>query len=383
LNPDASQAWFNRGLLLFSQENYDEALSCYDKALTINPNYYEAINNKGLVLKHKKRYVESIELFDFAIRIHPNRYDSHSNRANVLYEMKEYQSAIIQCNKALSLKPNFYEPYNNRGLIFIGLGQHNEAIKDFDIALSLDQNNHEVWNNRGFALHLQNRNFEAIDNYNHSISLKPDYYDALWNKSLALLVEGDYEEGLPLYENRFKSKKISTRLGVIKKFNAPLWLGQSSLKNKSIFLYGEQGLGDFIQFCRYVFLLANEGANVILEVPKPLINLLVNLKDICQIICEGDDLPSCDYHCPIMSLPLAFKTTLKSVPHISNYLRIDIDQAKHLSWQSKLKLCNKPLIGLAWSALRLISHKEPSANCAECKPDAECGSTRYFNPASG
>ena len=354
VNPDSPLAWFNRGLLLFSQKNYDEALSDYDKALAINPNYYEAINNKGLVLKHKKRYIEALEYFDLAIKIYPNRYDGHSNRTGLLYDIKEYQSALIECNKALSLKPNFYEPYNHRGLIFIGLGQHNEAIKNFDIALGLDPNNHEVWNNRGFALHQLNRNTESIEHYNKALSLKPDYYDALWNKSLAMLIEGNYEEGLPLYENRWKSEKVLMTIGGLKKFDAPLWLGQDSLKNKTILIYAEQGLGDYIQLCRYVHLLANEGANVILKVPKVLIKLLENLKNICQIFCEGDELPSFDYHCPIMSLPLAFKTTLKSIPHIPNYLNLEIDPEMILQWQTKLGFSKKPLVGLVWSGN--ISH---------------------------
>ena len=348
-NQDSFQAWLNKGLLFFSQNNYDVALSCYDKALTINPNYYEAINNKGLVLKHNKRYIESLHYFDHAIKLHPDRYDSQSNRASVLFDLKEYQLALIQCNKALNLKPNFYEPYNNRGLILIGLGQHDEAIKNFDIALGLEPNNHEVWNNRGFALHQLNRNTEAIESYNYAISFKPDYYDALWNKSLALLIEGNFEEGLPLYEYRWKSEKILNRIGGIRKFDEPLWLGQSPLKNKIIFIYGEQGLGDFIQFSRYVSLLIDQGANVILEVPKILIKLLENLENLCQIICEGDDLPSFDYHCPIMSLPLAFKTTLKSIPHKSNYLNLDIDHRMYMYWQDKLRFCKKPLVGLAWS----------------------------------
>jgi tetratricopeptide (TPR) repeat protein len=354
LNPDSPQAWFNRGLLLFSQKNYDEALSDYDKALAINPNYYEAINNKGLVLKHKKRYIEALEHFDLAIKVHPNRYDGHSNRTGLLYDIKEYQAALIQCNIALSLKPNFYEPYNHRGLIFIGLGQHNEAIKNFDIALGLDPNNHEIWNNRGFALHQLNRNAESIEHYNKALSLKLDYYDALWNKSLPLLIEGNYEEGLPLFENRWKSEKVLLNIGGLKKFEAPLWLGQDSLKNKTILIYAEQGLGDYIQLCRYVHLLANEGANVILKVPRVLIKLLENLKNICQVICEGDELPSFDYHCPIMSLPLAFKTTLKSIPHIPNYLNLDIDPGMILQWQTKLGFSKKPLVGLVWSGN--ISH---------------------------
>lgn len=354
LNPNLSQAWFNRGLVFFSQNDYDEALSNFEKALSFNPNYYEALNNKGLVLKHKKRYSKALELFELAIKNHPNRYDAHSNLTGLLYEVKEYHLAMIQCNIALSLKPNFYEPYNHRGLIYLGLNQHNEAIKNFDIALGFDPKNHEVWNNRGFTLHQLNRNIEAIDHFNKALSFKPDYHDALWNKSIALLIEGNYEEGLPLYESRWKSENVLMRIGGLRKFNAPLWLGHGSLKNKTIFIYSEQGLGDFIQLCRYIHLLDKEGANIILEVPNALIKLLENLKNICQIICQGDELPFYDYHCPILSLPLAFKTTLKSIPRIPNYLNLDINHQMIQQWDARLGFSKKHRIGLVWSGN--ISH---------------------------
>lgn len=349
LNQSSHQAWLNRGLLFFSQKNYDEALSCYSKALAISPKYYEAVNNIGLVLKHKKRYVESLQHFDLAIEIYPNRYDSHSNRANVLYDLREYELALAQSNIALNLKPNFWESYNNRGLIYIRLGRLEEAIQDFNTALGLAPNNYDIWNNKGYALHQLNKNGEAIECYDRTIGLKPDFYDALWNKSLALLVEGDFENGFALYENRWKSEKIELRIGGTRKFDAPLWLGQDSLNGKTLLVYGEQGLGDFIQFCRYVHLLVSQGATVVLETPKALFKLLGNLRNLCHIICDGDDLPFFDYHCPILSLPLAFKTTLATIPNIENYLNINPDLQQQMLWQSELRLSKKPLIGLVWS----------------------------------
>jgi ADP-heptose:LPS heptosyltransferase len=123
-----------------------------------------------------------------------------------------------------------------------------------------------------------------------------------------------------------------------------------SLEDKTIFVYGEQGLGDFIQFCRYVFCLKKQGANIILEVPKPLYRLLANLRSLCQIICEGDEIPqSFDYYCPILSLPLAFRSNLLSIPSINNALNISLDPAIRTFWQSKVMSNANPLIGLTWS----------------------------------
>ena len=119
------------------------------------------------------------------------------------------------------------------------------------------------------------------------------------------------------------------------------------LKEKTILLYAEQGLGDTIQFSRYVPLVAQLGAQVILEVQGPLVNLLKNLEGVGQILAKGDPLPAMDYQCPLLSLPLAFKTELDSIPALSQ--KIIGDSAKIIQWQTTLGVKTKPRVGLVWS----------------------------------
>jgi hypothetical protein len=126
-----------------------------------------------------------------------------------------------------------------------------------------------------------------------------------------------------------------------------LWLGKESLAGKTILLHGEQGFGDMLQFCRYSTLLAELGATVILEVPGALKSLLAGADGVAVCVGPTDAMPEFDYHCPLMSLPLAFNSTLNTVPAQVPYLRGNAE--KTLYWREKLGPRRKPRIGLVWS----------------------------------
>jgi hypothetical protein len=127
----------------------------------------------------------------------------------------------------------------------------------------------------------------------------------------------------------------------------PLWLGEEPLAGKTILLRGEQGFGDILQFCRYVIPLAQSGARVILEVPRPLVGLLADLEGVSHIVVAGSALPDFDYYCPLMSLPLAFSTRIDNVPCPNSYLAADA--AKVAEWRGRLGEHDVPRVGLVWS----------------------------------
>jgi hypothetical protein len=156
---------------------------------------------------------------------------------------------------------------------------------------------------------------------------------------------GNFEEGWREYEWRWRHEEISQISG-IRYFEQPLWLGKEPLKNKTILLYAEQGLGDTIQFCRYIPLVGALGAKVILEVPASLVHLLKNLDGVGQIVARDDKLPGFDYQCPLLSLPLAFKTTLDTIPLCP---QIITNKGKVALWKGLLGQKVKPRIGLVWS----------------------------------
>ena len=216
------------------------------------------------------------------------------------------------------------------------------------MAISLNPEYAEAWLNKGIALYELSKFDEATTHYNKALSFKSNYAEALWNKSLLLLLRGDFERGLPLYESRWEVEKVSEIAGK-RSFDKPTWLGQESIQGKTILLYSEQGLGDFIQFCRYISLVSDLGAKVILEVPHELYSLLKNMKGISQLVIQGDVLPSFDYQCPLLSLPLAFNTKLESIPSVEAYrsLRKSLDSCA--DWGLSLGPKKTIRVGLVWS----------------------------------
>jgi tetratricopeptide (TPR) repeat protein len=193
----------------------------------------------------------------------------------------------------------------------------------------------------------------AIECYDKAIALKPDFFSAYYNKSLLLLVSGYLEQGWPLYEFRLKSDTLNKR-----QFDIPekLWLGKEPLQGKTILLCHEQGLGDVIQFGRYAKLLSELGAKVILEVQPHLFNLLKNLEGVDELIASNqkdltlqnmDQYPPFDIYCPLMSLPLAFGTTLDTIPNKTPYLAANPE--KITAWEKRMGPKTKPRVGIVVS----------------------------------
>jgi hypothetical protein len=127
----------------------------------------------------------------------------------------------------------------------------------------------------------------------------------------------------------------------------PLWLGDISIADKTLLIHRQEGLGDYIQFIRYATLAEQTGVKIILEVPSSLFGITSSLEGRFILIEEGQPLPAFDYHCPVMSLPLAFKTTIDTIPAKTPYFYADQD--KQFSWRQRLSEKSKPRVGLVWS----------------------------------
>jgi len=301
-----------QGLATHQQGKLSEAKVIYEQILKIQPNNFSALELMGAMYAQTKNHLQAIEFLSKAIKINPQFAPCYNNRGIALKELKRLDEALASYDKAISIKPDYAEAYYNRG----------NALKELK---RLD---------------------EALASYDKAISIKPDYAEAYWNKSLALLLGGQFAQGWQEYEWRWKNEKLSSYKEK-RNFHQPLWLGAETLKDKTILLHAEQGLGDTIQFCRYIPLVAQLGAKIILEVQRPLVKLLKNLEGVSQIIAKGDMLPAFDYQCPLLSLPLAFKTELNTIPPAAK--NITSDNEKNSKWQTKLGEKTKPRIGLVWS----------------------------------
>ena len=346
LMPNNPVALSNLGNALKELDRFDEALTKFDLAIALNPLSISAIFNRGLVLIRAKKLDQALHSFNTVIKIDPNFIEAFHSRALVLRDLGSLTEAINSLNKAISLKPDYAQAYFERGAILVNLKQFDLAMESYDSAINLKANYFEAIHNRGFLFMEMGKLKLAIENFDKAISLQNTNPEAHKNKALALLANGQFEEGFELYEWRWRTANFG---GLARSSPGPLWLGSQSLSGKTILLQAEQGIGDVIQFCRYVQGISDLGAHVILEAPKKLVGLLKSLRGNYEVMSIDDALPHFDYRCPIMSLPRALKTTLHNIPLSQGYLKADQKRVSQV--QEELKLKNphsKKLCGISW-----------------------------------
>ena len=229
-----------------------------------------------------------------------------------------------------------------RGAALHELKRLDEALVSYDKALAINPKYADAYNNRGSALKELKRTDEALASYDKALAINPEYADAYFNKSVLLLLMGQYLEGWELYEWRLKKDKDDYPA-----FPKLAWRGQQDIQRKRLLIHAEQGLGDVIQFCRYVDQIKLLGAEVILEVPESLVSFVSTLTCPMTVVAKGTPLPEFDAYCPIMSLPYVFKTTLETIPSVTPYL--SSDARKVHKWKARLQDEHRLKVGLVWS----------------------------------
>jgi tetratricopeptide (TPR) repeat protein len=342
LQPDNAEAWSNRGAALRALRRHDEALASFDKAIALKPDYVDAQYNRGIALYDLKRYADAVASYDRAIALHPNHAEAWGNRGAALHELKSFDPAVASCDRAIAVRRAGAQAWGIRGGALRELGRYAEALASCDHALALRPDDAEAQHNRGLVLQDLRRHDEAVVSFDLAIALRPDYALAYLNLSAALLQMGRFERGWRMYEHR---EMVDTALGV-RSLPRPVWTGEQEIAGKTLFIYWEQGFGDTIQFCRYAKIAAARGAKVIMEVQGSLRTLLQSISPAIAVIPPDQAPDDFDYHCSLMSLPLAFQTTLASIPAEPRYLRAD-DSAKAV-WLSRLPARTKPRIGVTW-----------------------------------
>ena len=350
LKKDYAIAFSNLGNVLRELKRYEEAVSCFNQAIHLEPSYAEAFSNLGVVKCELECYEEAVACHERALQLIPNYAEAYTNLGITLEKLRKFEEALASHDKAIELRPHYADAFSNRGIVLTLMMRLEDAIASYEKAIELDPKHAEAFTNLGFALKQSMRFDRALQAYDRCIELKPDYPDAYWNKSLTLLLLGDFVNAWILYEWRWKRYELAK---FRRNFTKPVWLGLEEISNKKILLHAEQGLGDAIQFCRYAKMVKSKGAYVILKVPPPLINLLRGLDGVDHLLKADESLPDFDYHCPLLSLPLAFGTDLDSVPQPTPYL--SVEPLKLTAWRDRLGKTAKPRIGLVWSGN--VEHK--------------------------
>jgi hypothetical protein len=217
------------------------------------------------------------------------------------------------------------------------------ALKHYAQAFAEDRHSASAFNNYGNVLREIGEPEAAIPFLQRSIQLAPTATTPNFNLSVAYLLSGDYARGWPQYEHRWNFEHLS---GTLPKFSQPRWTGQD-LKDKTILVCQEQGLGDTIQFVRFIFSLHNSGARVILQVNNNLAPLFAGSPIVSQIIDVNDTPTDFDYWTPIMSIPGILGVTLQNLPHQLQYLAPHTDLVR--VWQERLGAKTRLRVGICWS----------------------------------
>ena len=343
INPNVPDVLINFANVLHALKRDAEALDCLGKALALRPGDLEALLYRGNALSAVERTEEAIPCFDAVLARNPARDDALLNRGTAFAKLGRHMQALADFDAVLALEPNHAEALYNRGTALLDLGRCSEALDTFDRMLAHAPKHAKAWNNRGRALQTLNRHDQAVASFEKAIGIDKDYADAHSNQALSLLTLGDLPHGFAEYEWRWKRSGMSdTR----RNYRGRLWLGEFPLGHRTILLAAEQGLGDTMQFVRYVPLLARTGATVVLEVQPELKSLLASVDGVASCHARGEALPAYDVYCPLGSLPLALKTEQSTIPAEIPYLHAD--DAHVAKWRPMVEALPGKRIALAW-----------------------------------
>jgi tetratricopeptide (TPR) repeat protein len=369
-----ADAWSNLGLVFHAQGEHAQALTSFDRALAIKPDHAEVLNNRGTTLNSLRRHDAALESFTRALALRPDYLFARSNHGSTLLELGRFAQALASFEAALAIVPNHPDTLCHRGNALMKLNRAEEALASYARALSLAPDHPTILHNHALALRHLGRPRDALVSAEKSLRVKPGHAPARFEQALALLALGDLPRGFAAYESRWDVAEFAPQR---RNFTEPLWLGEEDIAGKTVLLHAEQGFGDTLQFVRYVPLLAERGAKIILEVQPQMKALLSQISGASSVVARGEALPPSDRHCPLMSLPLAFRTDRDTIPTDVPYIAADPARIAH--WAARLSdSAGKRKIGLVWAG-EARKHN-PDANAIDARRSMTLA---HFAPLAG
>ena len=325
------EAWFNLGVIYLQQQQIQEALRHFDAAVERKGDYPKAEAKTLALIETLSSSPEprSQALADFY-------------RGNHAFRQNKLETALKSYAQSITRDPSIPAAHCNLGNTLAALGDFPKALESYRRAMALSPETAEFYTPQGTALQQMGDLKAAQEAYEKAIQLKPNDADAIWNFALLTLAQGNFSKGWPLHEWRWKSSMKPTG-------NWPphlQWQGES-LQGKKLFIHPEQGFGDVIQLSRYVPLLPPLGAEVTLGVQPELLRLMKDSFEPqgIRVTSQRTDIHPFDLHCPIASLPLAFRKTLETIPNNIPYLQTDKNRVS--AWKTRLGK-HTPRIGITW-----------------------------------
>lgn len=340
------------GASLQAQGESKKALQCFNKVLRLEPNNAEVHYNRAVILQSQHLSKDALQGYEKAIEINPEYAPAYLNIGMQYKILDQPNKSIINFKKAIEINHNYLEAHINLGNVLKEQGNFPQAIENYSSAIRINPNSSHSYNNLGATLHKIGELKKANINFNKAIEINPDYVNAHFNLGLLHLLQGDFKNGWKEYEYRYRKTNYTypAKLDISK----PKWDG-SSLKEKTLLIYHEQGLGDTIQFSRYISDINRNNGSIIFIIQDTLADLYRHRDSgwdqyIDQIISTNEHIPDYDFHISLMSLPYILNIDVK---HISNQDApyIKVPQKDVEKWKIKINNeCKKNTlrVGISW-----------------------------------
>jgi len=343
-NSQAHGAYRLLGYAMCKLGQFAAGIECFDQTLLIDPTDSRCLCERAAAQAELGRHAEALAGYGQALALDPGYADAHAYQGSSLLVLGQPEAAIASFDRAIAIKPSTSSTFVNRGNAYMQKDEYAIALADYDQAIALQPGNVLAHSNRAVALKHLHRHQESLASSAAASALDPNYLDAQFNLALSHLLCGDLEEGFRGYQVRWKT---ATFAPVKRQFEQALWLGEAPIAGKRLLVHNEQGLGDSIQFSRFVTSAAQAGAQVIYEVEAPLYGLMQSLSGVHTLVRQREPLPAFDYFCPVISLPVALGTRLDNIPAPIPYLQAHAYKVSH--WKERLGKVPGPRIGLVWS----------------------------------
>lgn len=350
INPEFAEAYCRRAHVQHDLQKMDAAVTSYELAITIYPDFYEAHFNKGLVLLDLLRFEDAAVSFQLAIKFKPKYSEAYVNCGNALKQLNRFEDALDCYNKAIEINPQLAEAYSNRGEVLRKLNKMDAALSDFSKALQINPFYADAYNNRANLLKDLKQFEEALKDYDRAIAFKPEYAEAHFNKSLIYLTKMEFIQGWLLYEWRWIQDQIKFER-FKKDFKNSVWRGEENLKNQTILIYAEQGVGDQILHSSMLRDISSIFKNIKVLIDDRLISLFKRSFPQIEFLSLDTNIKNIkfDLYVSMGDLGKYFRKSVSDFDELNkNYLLAD----KIYSNEIKKSLLNnkKLLCGIAWNS---------------------------------
>lgn len=327
LNPHAADFHANLAGIFSARGRLSDAVASMQRASGLRPGderlqrrLGQHLTRLGVERLDQDRLADAAATLERAVAIRPDAADALGNLGLALARMKHYGPAIERYRQALAIDPDVAEVHTNLGAAYLAIGRPDEAAAAHRRALELRPNWPAATANLAIALGQLAQTDEALALHESVLRENPNDATSLFNRGLIRLARGDFLYGWRDYEARFRVPELKGQ----RTFAQPRWNGED-IAGRTLLVHAEQGLGDAIQFARYVLMLVERGARVILLCDPLLARLMRTSFPDVQVVPNGETFPPFDLHVPIMSLPFAFGTTLETIPMQTPYLKVPAD----------------------------------------------------------